>query len=55
MGLGQLAGIPIPTATGSPVIEDILKGQSLYSTAQEVAQLKNSFNIIVGVTVRRPK
>lgn len=55
VGLGQLAGIPIPTATGSPVIEDILEGQSLYSTAQEVAQLKNSFNIIVGVTVRRPK
>lgn len=55
MGMGQLAGILKRTAFASQVIEDILEGKSLDSIAQEVAQVKNCFNIVVGAAVRRPR
>lgn len=55
MGMGQLAGILKFTAFASQAVEDILEGQCLDSIAHEAAQVKNSFNIIVGVAVRRPR
>lgn len=55
MVMGQLASILKCAATASEVVEDILEGQIPDPITQEVAQVINSFNIIVGVAVRRPR
>lgn len=55
MGSGQLAGILKRAAIASEVVEDILEGKIPDPIAQEVGHIKNSSNIIVGVTVRRPR
>lgn len=55
MIMGQLTGFLKVTAFVSPAVEDILEGKGPYSIAQEVAQVINSSNIIVGVAVRKPR
>lgn len=55
VGVGQLAGVLKHTAIASEVVEGNLEGKIPDPIAQEVAQVKNSSNIIVGVAARRPR